>query len=389
MSKITPIIKQKEELLSYFPESLAEDVTEDDEALFFSVVSTTLNSDQIARIVSPKKIFSKQRYLLAIHWHPEFIPMELIRKRVEIAFPAVTEKLIIPTQHNQLLEWDNYAGVEVDCYSSEFNQKVQLLLHFRKEKVTSADCLKSMLEYTFKYRATQLFSLIEALTKPDIDIINMAAKETGAEDALIQFVRVITQKIKLLIEKHESIIPPEMIKNKILRNYFDELRGSYTDRLIDKCQAFLKAVKTIVKANFPLRYFYRTSEVIEEARALGAGIVIPHPEQFWPILLADYDLDGYEVWNPQSRKYTDFLISVVNRRNGELKNREKRILIFMGDDTHFGEKTKSPSTQDPQKALRELGYQPAWEDLTIKKKLILAEMTRDAIIEEYKARLDG
>ncbi len=44
-------------------------------------------------------------------------------------------------------------------------------------------------------------------------------------------------------------------------------------------------------------------------------MVIPHPEQFWPILLADYDVDGYEVWNPQSREYTDFLIRALDNQN--------------------------------------------------------------------------
>jgi hypothetical protein len=81
-------------------------------------------------------------------------------------------------------------------------------------------------------------------------------------------------------------------------------------------------VKALVKVEFSLKYFYRTSEVIEEARALGAGIVIPHPEQFWPILLKEYDVDGIEVWNPQSRRYTEFLISVLNRRNQKRGSRQ-------------------------------------------------------------------
>jgi hypothetical protein len=64
--------------------------------------------------------------------------------------------------------------------------------------------------------------------------------------------------------------------------------------------------------------------------------------------------------------------------------------VFMGDDTHMGEKTL-PTTggTDPAKARREIGLQPAWDDLSIGKKLIVADMDRARVIEEYSARLDG
>ena len=178
-----------------------------------------------------------------------------------------------------------------------------------------------------------------------------------------------------------------MIKNKILRNFLDGLRDRYDDALIDRAQTLLHAVKVQVKAEFPLQYFYRTSEVIEEARALGAGIVIPHPEQFWPILLADYDVDGIEVWNPQSRKYTEFLISVINQKNRCGGFSKRNLLIFMGDDTHMAEKTRAPEVQDQEKAGREIGYQPAWDDFSILKALIRAGASRRNVIQEYEARL--
>ena len=148
----------------------------------------------------------------------------------------------------------------------------------------------------------------------------------------------------------------------------------------------MRAVKYKVKEGFPLTYFYRTSEVIEEARSLGAGIVIPHPEQFWPILLADYDVDGYEVWNPQSQEYTEFLITVLNRRNKQVNN-SRPLLVFMGDDTHLSEKVKEPAIRDREKACREIGLQPAWEDMQIRKQLLKAGMDRPRIIQEYTARL--
>ena len=124
---------------------------------------------------------------------------------------------------------------------------------------------------------------------------------------------------------------------------------------------------------------------------MGAGVVIPHPEQFWPILLADYDVDGYEVWNPQSQRYTEFLISVLYEKNRRRGNHERRMLVFMGDDTHMGEKTLPTQNGNGggngAKALREIGLQPAWDDLSISKKLIVADMDRARVIQEYSARL--
>ncbi|MDZ7641509.1 MAG: hypothetical protein U5J62_05750 [Desulfurivibrio sp.] len=245
-----------------------------------------------------------------------------------------------------------------------------------------------MLEHTRNYRSSQLLDFIHTITKPLPERMEAAAKATGADPELMQFCRIYVQKIKLLVDEHLEQIPVSMFKNKLIRNFFDYLRQDYDPVIIDRCQNFLKAIKKLVKEDFPLQYFYRTSEIIEEARLHGAGIIIPHPEQYWPILLADYDVDGYEVWNPQSQRYTEFLISVVNRKNQERGN-QKRILIFMGDDTHLGEKVKDKEFQDQDKAAREIGYQPAWEDLSISKKLIRNQVSRTRTIQEYKAILDG
>lgn len=378
---------KKAEWFSVIPEKISKAVTEADEVLFDAITSTRLSSGQERQVSTPPRVFHRQENVLAIHWHPEYVPMPLIARRLAAMYPNKRRSLIIPTQHNVITTYGDYAGVEVDCYSRGFNQKVQLLLHLVQSRVEKADLLKSILAHTFKYRSSQLFEFIHTITKPVETRIAAAAQETGANDALIQFVRVYVQKIGRLLETKGGSLPPEMIKNKLLRNFFDGLREQYGDALIDRTQTYLKAVKTRVKAEFPLKYFYRTSEVIEEARALGAGIVIPHPEQFWPILLADYDVDGIEVWNPQSRKYTEFLISVINRKNrcGGFSKRD--LLIFMGDDTHMAEKTRAPEIQDLEKARREIGYQPAWEDFSIRKALIRADTSRSNVIQEYKQRL--
>lgn len=369
------------------PDDISEEITETDERIFFKITSQELTSDQIDRIITPTEIYSREKFLLAVHWHPEFIPMDLAVRRIGAMYPNAEDSLIIPTQHNQLMTYGDFTGVEVDCYSRGFNQKVQLLLHFNNERVETADVLKSMLAHTFKYRSSQLFDYIHTIIKPVEEKINQAAYETGSDESLIQFITVYVRKIHDLLDRHMDSLPETAIKNKIIWNFFNELRPLYSDHLINRVQTFITAVKKIVKANFSTRYFYRTSEVIEEARALNGGIVIPHPEQFWPVLLAEYDVDGYEVWNPQSQRYTEFLISVLNEKNKTRNHGRRELLLFMGDDTHLGEKVKDPSMQSPEKALREIGLQPAWKDLNIRKQMIFANTDKQKVISEYRYRL--
>jgi hypothetical protein len=366
---------------------LSPEISEEDQKRFFRVVSTDLNDEQKQLITSPAQTFTRQKKVLAVHWHPEFVPMDLIAQRIEKLYPNKDEELVIPTQHNHITSYGNYSGVEVDCYSRGFQRKVQLLLHFKNEKVQDAPVLKSLLKYTFRYRSSQLFDFIHTITKPLEDRLNQAALETGSSEEVVHFTQIAIAKIEKLLEEHYDEIPIFSLKNKLLRNFIDTMRTEYGNEFINRVQIFLQAVKKIVKENFSLTYFYRTSEIIEEARALGAGIVIPHPEQFWPILLANYDVDGYEVWNPQSQEYTEFLISVVFRRNMQEGLSKRKLLVFMGDDTHMAEKLKDPSEQNHAKASREIGLQPAWNDLDIRKKLIKGDMLRSQVIKEYRERL--
>ena len=369
-----------------FPATATEEITEEDSARFFQVVSIDLEPWQVEQVVTPPSVQVRQEALLATHWHPEFVSMDLIRKRVDAMFPNRTAELMIPTQHNVLMEWDGYSGVEVDCFSSGFNRKVQLLLHFTSDKVEDAGVLKSMLAHTFKYRSGQLFEFMHTITSPDAERVGKAARSVGADEDLIEFVRLNVAKIERLLDENWTEVPRLSVKNKLLRNWFDTMRPDLGDNLVDRVQGYLKAVKKLVKQDFDLSFFYRASEVIEEVRGLGGCVVIPHPEQFWPILLRNYDVDGIEVWNPQSQEYTEFLISVVNEQN---ERRSRDMLIFMGDDCHMGEKTKPVDQQDTAKAAREIGLQPAWDDLSIRKKLIVNNISRHSIIQEYKDRLAG
>jgi hypothetical protein len=372
-----------------WPGAIPDGIQEEDRTLFRRITSTTLTPDQERRFLQVPRVYPEEETVLAIHWHPEFIPMELAAKRIDVVFPHRTCELIIPTQHNTLTSLGDFAGVEVDCYSAGFNQKIQLLLHFERSRLAGAHSLELILDHTYRYRATQLFHYLYSITKPDAEILDLAARNTGADEGLVRFVRVHTGKIEEMIKEMGDDIPPEMIKNKMVRNFFDGLRERYPDGLIDRAQTFLAAVKKSVKARFPLNYFHRTSEVIEEARAVGCGIVVPHPEQFWPVLLADYDVDGYEVWTPQSHTYTEFLISVVNGKNRKLGPSERPLLVFMGDDTHLSEKVRAPEEQDQEKAGREVGLQPAWKDATISRALTRAGMDKKQIIREYRQRLAG
>jgi len=365
------------------------ELSEWDHQTYFRLVNADLTEKQQARITKPKKVLPRQSAVLAVHWHPEFVPMPLIRTRIDAMFPNRGCELIIPTQHNILMSYDDYAGVEVDCFSHSFNRKVQLLCHFEASRVEQADVFRSMLAHTFRYRSRQLFEFVDALIEPKFaDRLEKAVDRAGVEDSVVEFVQTHTRKLKKLLLEHESETPVEAIRNKIVLHYFCALRDHYDERMIHRAEVLLREVKRIVKRNFSNDSFYATEEIIEEVRNLGGGVVVPHPEQFWPILLADYDVDGYEVWNPQSRDYTEFLITVVTKQNKSRRRASRPILIFMGDDCHMGEKTREPAYQDPEKSGREVGVQPAWDDLTIRKSLIIANADRVRVIEDYRARLN-
>lgn len=366
-----------------------DEISSWDQEQFKRIVSTELTPAQREMVADPGTSYSRQNEILAIHWHPEWIPEELTAQRVAALYPNAGERLIIPTQHNQILSWNGYSGVEVDCYSSGFNRKVQLLLHFKSEALSEANILRSMLEHTFKYRTGQMFEFMDTITQPALaGRLEQAAMDTGSSEEVVAFVRFYTARLRRLVEMNLADTPPVMIKNKLLAEYVGAQRGRHTDLMVNRAQLLLKAVKAIVKGHFPLSYFFRASEVIEEVRSLGGGVVIPHPEQFWPILLADYDVDGVEVWNPQSREYTEFLIRALTNQNKSRPSGRRRMLIFMGDDTHMSVKLKEPGQVEPSKYEREVGLQPAWDEVAVRKSLSLAGASRSQVIDEYQARLN-
>lgn len=369
--------------------AVPRDVTDEDARIYRDLVSTELSPEQVRMIEEPTRTFERQTSVVAVHWHQEFVPLGHVRTRVQRLFPNRESELIIPTQHNVLSSWDGFTGVEVDCYSAGFNRKVQLLIHFASDRIDGrGDVFRGMLDHTFKYRTSQLFEFLDSILDPRFkDRVDEAATETWTDETTLEFARIHARRLRDMLERFHDATPPEMVKNKLLRDYLDRWRGIHGDPVVDHAQVFFRALKMIVKREFALDYFYRTEEVIEEVRALGGCIVIPHPEQFWPVLLDDLDIDGIEVWNPQSLEYTAFLIDVVNRKNADKTRSGRPILITMGDDCHMGEKVKELALQAPEKAGREIGVQPPWDDLSIRKNLIVAKADRINLIREYRARL--
>lgn len=369
--------------------AISREVTDWDIETYLALTCAGITPEQAQAVRNPEARFARQDYVLAVHWHPEHVPMDMIKDRIAAMYPNRRDELIIPTQHNQILTWGDYAGVEVDCYSHGFNRKVQLLIHMRADRMERAGVLCNMLQHTFKYRSSQLFEYLDALCEPEwAERRQAAAGIAGSDEDVVEFTTIHACRLKSLLTQNEARTPQDAIKNKLVRNYLDCLREFYDARFINKVQVYAKAVKEVVKENFSLAYFYRASEVVEEARSIGAGVVIPHPEQFWPILLRNYDVDGIEVWNPQSQQYTEFLINVVLDQNRRGYHKDRPMLIFMGDDCHMSEKLKRPEEQDREKVSREIGLQPAWDDLGIAKGLIMSGVSRKTVMDEYRSRLD-
>jgi len=224
------LVKPEKTPLLLCPDQVSEAVTEEDERIFNKTISIDLDDAQRERVTKPSVFYPQQNVVLAAHWHPEFVPMELIKTRVETMFPNIKDSLIIPTDHNILGTYDGeHYGVEADCYSEEFNQKIQLLFHMRKEKAEKAERLASMLSHTFKYRSSQLFEYMDAITKPDEECLNEAARTTGVDAEATAFVIAVVKKIARMVEARYDTIPELSLKNKLLRNYFDALRPAFGD----------------------------------------------------------------------------------------------------------------------------------------------------------------
>ncbi len=374
----------------FLPEDVAYEI-------FNGVTTIDLTAEQQLRVRVPNIVYPRQREVLALHWHPEFIPLPLIEERVDKLFPSAPpeNRLIIPTQHNELVAWGDFSGVEVDCYDPDLSEKVQLLCHFSNRRLnSSADAFRRMLSFTFQYRVSQLQQFIDfVLDGRFSEQRDLAAHHSGASPEIIEGAAHYVGLLKGFLDGHGAQVPTALIRNKLVRDYVNGMRPHYPEHEIDLMQSYLKELKELVKKQFSLKFFFSVHEVIEEARKIEGCITVPHPELFWPVMMqiqqGKYNVDAVEVWNPQSRKYTEFLVGAVQGANEQLRRGDRPILITCGDDCHFGEKILDPLTQacNP-KAQREIGVQPAWDDPAIGKALArIGVGGRASVIRDYRNRL--
>lgn len=369
------------------PQAAVMDISEDDWLAFNSLTRVELSPAEKALAARPDRSAPEAREFMAIHWHPEWAPLELIEERLALAFPEADESLAIPTQHNRILSFGPWAGVEADVYDRNYGLKVQLLIHFRAELLPRAGTLKTMMDRTYNYRVHQLMDIIKALAEPDSVKLKSSLKSSVGDES-IMMARFFALRLERLI-KESGIIGSErdeMLKNRLMTDFMLARVCGFHQPLVDQALTYINAVKKEVKNNLSPDEFYSPQELIEEARGLQAGIIIPHPPLFWPILLSDLDIDGWEIWNPSTPDHTLFLLAALNRAN-ESRQRGRELLPFMGDDTHMSAKFRRNGSNTPGAAQREIGFQDPWNDARVKAKLSNSRQSLSKTLSEYRQRL--
>jgi hypothetical protein len=309
----------------------------------------------------------------------------MIETRLSRAFPAATDRLVIPTQHNRVTVMGPWAGVEVDCFATSFGQKIQLLVHFNAAKMPKAGVFLGMMDRTYRYRAHQLMEILEALTNPD-DSLKQEINNNGLDHQALDLTGFFACRLKELIQGRDILDTErsEMLKNRLLTDFMLARNQGLDPTLFGSSLSCANVVKSFVKHRLNYQRFNTAQEVIEEVRALGAGIVIPHPPQFWPALIDDLDADGWEVWNPSTPNHALFLIESLNRTKGRTK---RPLLAFMGDDTHMSSKIRANVTEDKNGRGREIGFQPPWWAPEVAQALKRTGQSRERTMDEYRARI--
>jgi hypothetical protein len=240
-----------------------------------------------------------------------------------------------------------------------------------------------MMEKTYRYRALQLLDILEALTEPN-GAIRKEVGSQGLDQEALDLAGFFAYRLGHLISSRDAIASPrsEMLKNRLLTDFMLARNQGMDPVLFANSLAAANAVKSMVKRHLDFGRFCLAGDVIEEARSLGAGIVIPHPPQFWPALMDDLDVDGWEVWNPSTPHHTVFLTDCLARTKSR-----RPLLAFMGDDTHMSSKIRPNITEDKNGTGREIGFQPPWADPEALAALRRAGQSRERTMDEYRARM--
>ncbi|MDR1045135.1 MAG: hypothetical protein LBP33_08470 [Candidatus Adiutrix sp.] len=369
-------------------EDRARDLDQEDRRQFDLLTSMELTEAEKRLAAEPDRRAPEAGELLAVHWHPEWAPLALIKERLKLSFPRAENRLVIPTQHNRVMVMDGWAGVEVDVYERRYGLKVQLLIHFPAARLPRASAFLAMMNHTYNYRAHQLLDSLRALLDPETLSGDLKASLKGSvSDQGVELARFYARRLTALIEETGILgsSRDEMLKNRLLPDFI-RARDQGESRLREEALLFISAVKKKVKSRLNPDEFYSSREVIAEARRLGGGIVIPHPPLFWPVLLDDLDVDGWEIWNPSTPGHTLFILEALNRAN-ESRGRRGRLLAFMGDDTHMSAKFRRKLSDEKDSGDREIGFQDPWDDPRVQALLKEGRQSRQATLNEYRARM--
>ncbi|MDR2352567.1 MAG: hypothetical protein LBF22_05285 [Deltaproteobacteria bacterium] len=361
-----------------------KELTSEDFDIFNTLTNISLSPAETELALEPTQKDPEEKQIFALHFHPEWVPLELIDKRLQTAFPNAEERFAIPTQHNVLMTLDTFTGVEADVFVHAYGLKIQLLIHLKSSKLPQASTLEAMINKTFKYRELQLLDVLEQVAFPD-EATQKEIKKMGFHEEAMHSAQFYATKLKDLINTTGITQTPraEMLKNRLLTDYIEKKAQNLDSVLLDRLLSLVNHLKKFVKARLNPSRFHTAQEIIEESRALGAGIVIPHPPQFWPALLDNLDVDGFEVWNPSTPAHTFFLIQYLAER----KKIKRPLLAFMGDDTHMSSKIRPQMVSYKDGNLREIGFQPPWKDPKVIQALKDIGQSRERTYNEYMNRL--
>jgi hypothetical protein len=243
-----------------------------DQEAFERIISTELTEEQKARVVTPGLTFPGQKSLLAIHWHPEFIPSDLIAQRISACFRTARRSWSFPPSTTCLSRLGGLHWREVDCYAAGLIARCSCCcISIRtgwSGPPASRPCWStrsntgpgSFSNIWIRWLILFMTAVCRGPWPPPARTRSWCASPGSTAG-----------KLKQLIEINQSIIDEETIKNKLLPDFFEELRAFYPERLINHAQSLLHAVKKIVKAQYNLTYFYRARNSSRKRGPWGAA----------------------------------------------------------------------------------------------------------------------
>lgn len=362
---------------------MADVIVQSKEELFEDLIKDQLNKDKTDKVTNPRFIMPEIENVLALHWHPENLSIETAVKRLSKTFPNATNKLIIPTDHNIFKSYQGISGTEIDCFAKELKKKVQLLIHIKDDNLKNSFTLKTMVNYSAEFsKKFLLFFLDSLIGKSTVSnfIWEKVASEAVLDKKYYEEIRKLSKEFITLFESRK--IDYFLISNSLLVNFVCNILTKYNDLIKKQAKLFLLEFKKLCYIHFDTKFFYSVEDFVEEVQWSGGAISVPHPEQFWPILLTKYKFDGIEFWNPSSASYSELILDRIIRLN---KYKKEAVIPLVGDDTHFNKLVEEVSKN--RIPSRDLGYQPIWKSKIIQQILKRNSLCKQKIIDLYRERL--